>query len=100
MALMYFFCLVLGIYFMVAAPTTAETSAAEASLMGLIFAALGLLLSIPFAIGPFLQRRPGAWTFDLVLICIGLGSACCLPVTIPLLLAWLKPETKAYFGKS
>jgi hypothetical protein len=100
MALMYLLCLVGGIVVLVAEPSSSGTSADEAALMGLIFAVLGLVLSIPFAIGPFLPRSPGAWTFDLVLICIGLGSACCLPVTIPLLLAWLKPETKAYFGRN
>jgi hypothetical protein len=47
-----------------------------------------------------MPRRPWAWIFGLVLICIGLTSLCCLPVAIPLLLSWLKPETKSYFGRN
>jgi len=100
MALLYLFCLGLGIIFLVAEPTSPDTSAEEARLMGLIFAILGFLLTIPFAAGPFLPREPWAWIFGLVLICIGLGSACCLPFTIPLLIFWLKPETKSYFGRN
>ncbi len=47
----------------------------------------------------FLPKEPWAWVYHLVLICIGLTSACCMPVCIPLMIFWLKPETKAYFGR-
>jgi hypothetical protein len=33
-----------------------------------------------------------------VIICLGMTSACFLPVCIPLLIFWIKPETKLYFG--
>lgn len=47
----------------------------------------------------FVPAKPWAWTYHLVLIAGGLTSACCMPVCIALLIAWLKPETKAYFGR-
>ena len=59
--------------------------------MGLSFAAAGLP---PLISGP----RPWSWVYSLVLICIGLTS-CTLVVCIPLLIFWLKPEVKAYYGK-
>lgn len=59
--------------------------------MGLFFAAAGLP---PLISGP----RPWSWVYSLVLICIGLTS-CTLVVCIPLLIFWLKPEVKAYYGK-
>jgi hypothetical protein len=32
-----------------------------------------------------------------VTIGLGMTSACTLPICIPLLIFWLKPETKAFF---
>ena len=52
-----------------------------------------------FGAAPFLPRRPWVWIYDLVLICLGLTSVCCLPATIPLLVYWLKPEAKSWFGR-
>jgi hypothetical protein len=74
-------------------------SAAEAKLMGVVFIILGLGFTAPYAAAPFLPRKSWVWVYGLVLICIGLGSLCCLPVCIPLLLAWLKPEMKAFYGR-
>jgi hypothetical protein len=47
----------------------------------------------------FLPRKPWVWIYHMILICIGFTSACCLPAAIPLFIYWLKPETKAYFGR-
>lgn len=102
MAVLYLLCIVLGVIFLTAAPTEFDrppTSPEEARLVGVVFIVVGLVLAVPFASGPFLPRKPWAWTFGLVLICIGLTSACCLPAAIPLLIFWLKPETKTYFGR-
>ena len=44
--------------------------------------------------------NPWAWIYGMVLICIGLTSPCCLPVTIPLLIGWIKDDAKAYFGRN
>ena len=100
MALLYLFCFVLGIVFVTVQPAQRDMSPGEAQVMGIVFIVMGLALAIPFAIGPFLPRKPGAWVFGLVLICIGLTSICCLPATIPLLIHWIKPETKMYFGRT
>ncbi len=100
MAALYLLCMVLGVIFFLFEPTDSSRSAEEARIMGVVLFFVGLLLFIPFAIGVFLPRDRWAWTFGLVLICIGLTSMCCLPATIPLLMFWLKPEAKAYFGKT
>ncbi|MGB7159266.1 MAG: hypothetical protein WBD40_14450 [Tepidisphaeraceae bacterium] len=60
---------------------------------------MGVPLAAVFGVAPFLPRRPWVWIYDLVLICLGLTSICCMPATIPLLIFWLKPEAKAWFGK-
>lgn len=98
MALLYLVTAVMGIVFMFAEPDR-DMSAEEARIMGVVFLILGLVFCVPYAIAPFLPRQSWVWVFGLVLICIGLSSLCCLPACIPLLLAWLKPEMKAFYGR-
>ena len=68
----------------------------------IIFSVLAVLC-LPFAAfygaAPFLPNKPWVWTYGIVAIAIGMTSACCLPACIPLLIYWMKPETKRYFGK-
>ena len=100
MALLYLFCIVAGVIFLIAAPTDPNISAAEAQITGGAMFFGGILAFGPFAFGAFLPQKPWAWIFGLVLICIGLTSVCCMPATIPLLIHWIKPETKFYFGRT
>ena len=99
MALLYLVTAGMGIVFMVMEPD-AEMSAAEAKIMGVVCLILGLVFFVPYAAAPFLPRQSWVWVLGLVLICIGLTSACCLPVCIPLLIFWLKPEMKAFYGRT
>jgi MFS family permease len=100
MTLLYLFFVVVGIFFLTVAPTDRNMSSEEAQITGGIMFFMGIVLAIPFAIGTFLPQKPWAWVFGLVLICIGLTSVCCMPATIPLLIHWIKPETKFYFGRT
>lgn len=63
-----------------------------------VLAVMGLPLAILFAVGPFLPRSTGGWIYGIVLIALGLTSCLCWPATIPLLIYWIKPETKQYFS--
>ena len=99
MALLYATTAVMGIVFMFIEPVDREMSASEARLMGTVFLLLGMVFFVPFALAPFLPRKSWAWVFGLVLICLGLTSACCLPASIPLLIFWLKPDMKAFYGR-
>ena len=98
MAVLYLGTAVMGIVFMFVEPDR-EMSAAEAKIMSVVFLVVGLVFFVPFALGPFLPRKSWAWVFGLVLICIGLTSTCCLPICIPLLIYWSKPEMKAFYGR-
>ena len=100
MALLYLMLVAAGVFLIIVAPSDRDMSAEEAQLMGGIMLFMGIALAIPFLIGVFLPRKPWAWVFGLVLICIGLTSVCCLPATIPLLIHWIKTETKLYFGRT
>jgi len=56
-------------------------------------------LAIGFGVGVFLPREPWAWIYGIVTIGIGMTSCATLPFCIPLLIFWIKPETKAYFDQ-
>jgi hypothetical protein len=59
-----------------------------------------VLLLAASALPFFLKPRPWVWTYDLVLICAGMMSACLIFGCVPLLIIWIKPQTKRYFGRS
>ena len=102
MAIVYLLCLAFGIFL----ATNADMLAAEdpsidavaIQIQGVLFTVLGGLLFFVFAAGPFVPRSKAGWIYGFVPICIGLTSLCCLPASLPLLLAWLKPEVKNYFN--
>ena len=98
MALLYLVTAAMGVVFMFVEPDP-QMSEVEAKIFGSVLLAMGLLFCVGYAAGPFLPRKSWGWVFGLVLICIGLSSACCLPVCIPMLMFWVKPETKKFFGR-
>jgi hypothetical protein len=85
MALLNISTMIMGIVFISIEPDP-EMTAVENKIMGSMFFGLGLVFGVPYAIAPFLPRKSWVWVFGLVLICIGLTSACCLPVCIPSLI--------------
>jgi MFS family permease len=99
MALGYLIVAVMGLVFLFIEPDR-DMSAAEAKIMGSVMLIMGLMFFVPYVAAPFLPRQSWVWVLGLVLICIGLTSACCLPASIPLLIFWLKPEMKAFYGRT
>ena len=98
MALLYLGVIVMCVGLLVA--TGGQGMKDEDMVLFLFMPACSLPFLIAYAAAPFLPPAPWAWTYHLVLIAVGLTSACCMPIAIPLLIFWLKPETKAYFGKA
>jgi hypothetical protein len=47
----------------------------------------------------FFKRKSWVWIYDLVVICLGLSS-CFVFICVPLLIYWIKPEVKKYFGRT
>jgi nitrate/nitrite transporter NarK len=67
-------------------------------LMGGIYLVLGVAMMIPFVVALFLPRKPWVWVYHMVMICIGM-TGCTIVASVPLLIFWLKPDVKGYFGK-
>lgn len=61
---------------------------------------LGVVFALAFIVALLLPRSPGAWVYHIVMIAFGLGNCCLWLATIPLMLAWLKPETQRWFGRN
>ncbi len=89
-----------SLIFFLADPAKLEIPAITERAIGALLLVLGLAFFGAFLL-PFIAKpRPWLWTYDLVLICIGMTGACILPASVPLLIYWLRPEAKAYFRKS
>ena len=78
---------------------TPQEPAEEIRFMGGILALMGLVFFGAFMHAVFLPRTPGNWTYAAVLIGLGLTSPCFIPVCLPLMIYWFKPEVQAYFGR-
>lgn len=100
MALLYLASAAIGIVFLFVEPADPQMNADEVRVMGVVILLMGLVFSAPYAAAPFLPRKSWVWVFGLVLICIGLTSLCLLPICIPLLISWLKPEMKEFYNRN
>jgi len=100
MTALYVGCLILApVLFFIGTRSMGEERAVL-MIQAVIFGSIGLVLAVACVLPFFLPRKPWVWVYDLVIICIGLTSCCFLPATIPLLIYWIKPETKAWFQQA
>jgi hypothetical protein len=100
MATLYLAVLAGGIAMVVASGTMAGTDAEQSLVFGVTYGIMGGVFGLVYGIALFLPRKPYNWIVGIVLIALGLTSCCFIPATVPLLIFWLKPETKNYFGRS
>ncbi|MFY9227626.1 MAG: hypothetical protein WAQ98_33445 [Blastocatellia bacterium] len=104
--LMYLLMLGVGICLLVIDPSILGTDPSdlekleEIKIQSVIMVVLGLVFAIPYSIAPFLPKKPWVWVYGIVLIGITMSSCCLLPLAIPLLIYWIKPETKYWYGKT
>jgi len=91
-----------GLWLMLEEMLKSGSSLASSSgqvILGVFFTVMSLILIIPHAIALFGGRAKWVYTLSTVLIGLSmLWNTCCLPVTIPLLIVWMKPETKRWYG--
>ena len=99
MALIYLATMGISAIFFVFDPEDLEMSRFEATMMGALLGGLGFVFFVMYLVPYVLPRRPWVWVYDIVLIAIGLTSCLTLPLALPLLIFWLKPEPKAWFGR-
>ncbi len=100
LASIYLALMVFGIIIAVLQPVNKEYSAQEMLIMGIIYAILGAVFLLIFTVALFLPPKPYNWIVGIVMIAIGMTSCCFVPFLIPLMIYWVKPETKAFFGRN
>ncbi len=99
MTLMYLGCIIGGAVMIYFADRLPESERMELYINGVILALVGVPVAIVCALPFIFPRKPWVWIYNIVIIAIGLTSCCCIPACVPLLIYWLKPETKVWFGR-
>ena len=98
--LLYLAMVAIGIFLLLYDFTGTAAEVEELRINGGALVVIGAAFLVLYAVGLFLPRRPWGWVYGVVLIALGMSSCLTLPATIPLLIAWLKPEMKARFQMS
>ncbi|REJ75926.1 MAG: hypothetical protein DWQ47_09855 [Acidobacteria bacterium] len=96
---LYIFVAFMGILLLSGFGAESQQDEMEMMITGAVYGVIGFVFAVAYGIALFLPRKPYNWVVGIVMIAIGLTSCCFLPATVPLLIFWLKPETKAYFGR-
>ena len=66
-----------------------------------VYGTVGLVMAVPWVVAILGGRRKWVHPLGMILLIITMVTVtCCLPVAIPLLVAWLKPEVKRWFGSA
>jgi MFS family permease len=101
MTLLYVGCIIAGLLMSVFRDQLADDEMVPEDwvVLGIILIFAGCLLIGPFLFSFFLRPKPWTWVYHLVLICVGLTSVCTLPASIMLLIFWVQPANREYFGK-
>ena len=100
MIALYLLVTVVGVFLAVVQPQSGTNSPEEMLITGIVYAVLGGIFFLVFAVALFMPRKSWNWVVGIVMIGLGMTSCCFLPFLIPLLIYWLKPETKAFFGRN
>ena len=97
---MYVLCVIGGVAMLAVGLSSGSRKAGEAIVQGAVMAVVGLPLAVLSGIATVGagRRSKGMYTLHLVLQGLGCTSCCCLPLAVPVLIQWLKPEVKTWYG--
>lgn len=97
---LYVLCMIASVVFFFLATRMHGEERTAFLVNAVLFFVIGLPLAIGCALPFFLPRKPWVWVYDLVIICLGMGSCCILPASVALLIYWINPEAKAWFNRA
>lgn len=80
------------------ASTTSPSSAIPSIFAGLVYTGIGGVMFLLYILALFGGRRPWVHTLGVVLIALTMTSICCMPISIPLLIAYNKHDVKRWYG--
>ncbi|MCA8921101.1 MAG: hypothetical protein KDD82_04790 [Planctomycetes bacterium] len=99
LAALYALCLLMGLVFLYFGFNGGfgDTPAGESLTAGIFYGVLGAALTPLYLVGVWLPRKRWVWVYAIVLLALSMTSCCCLPLAVPLLIYWLRPECKDWF---
>jgi hypothetical protein len=100
LSLLYVGVAVMGLLIAMMGPTSNSRDSAEMVITGIVYAVIGAIFFIVHLIALTLPPKSWNWIVGIVMIAIGMTSCCLWPATIPLLIYWIKPETRSFFGRT
>ena len=100
LALLYASLAVFGGFMAYLQPDTREYSSNETMIIGLMYALGGAVFFVVFLVATLLPAKPYNWIVGVIMIGIGMTSCFMWPAVIPLLIYWIKPETRSFFGRN
>ena len=98
MLFMGLFSAAFGCFVLVFNPPNPGPARTENIMIACVYLVPGALSFFLYLVGLFLPRRRWGWTFSLVLLGLSMLACCPLPASIPLLIFYLKPHVKEYYG--
>ncbi len=66
--------------------------------VAIMYIGWALTFSVPWVIALSAGRRPWVHTLGTVMLALSMLNLCCIPLAIPVLLGWQKPEVKRWLG--
>ena len=100
LAFLYLAVTVLGIVLAAMQPETQDHDRETLLIASIVYAVLGSVFFVISIVALFLPVKSYNWIAGLVMIAIGMTTCIFIPFLIPLLVYWIKPETKAFFGRT
>lgn len=79
MVALYLFVAALGVFFAIFQPPSRSADAEEMMFAGIIYAILGVVFLIVFAVALFLPRRSWNWIVGIVMMSLGMTRKVCFP---------------------
>jgi len=98
LALLYLAVVGFGIFVVVLGLEASGSAQVEALIQGVIFTGMGVVFGLASAASIFFPRTKWAHTTHIIILALGMTSCCCLPVCIPILMRYNKPDVKRWFG--
>ena len=91
---------VIGVFLVAFADKIGESDEERLEMLitGAVYAVISVPFAIAFALAPFLKRGRLGWVYGIVMIALGMTSCCTVPICIPLLIFWLKPELRTFLN--
>ena len=99
MAFMFALVTIAGIVMLAAPLGLPEEDGVPVAILGGVYLMMGLMFLGATLVPFFAGQRSWAWVYNLILIALGMTS-CTIVFSIPLLIYWIKPETREYYGQS